>query len=218
MASIQRRRGSEIWTAFVRDPSGRQHCCSTRQTDEGIASEFTKRWEAAIRQGPQRKKPRRARTRVYFALSGEEVKIGVAINPIDRIQAMRTVRPDIRLLGDMPGGPEREAQLHKHFEAFHIAGEWFRFTKELADFVKTERSVIKYKPYISIHEPQEVLSEVPHNHEPICPAWLTLEQALTYSSVSPFVLKRLIRDRRLRTRASPRGRLIDRDSIDDLLR
>jgi hypothetical protein len=37
MASIQRRRGSKIWTAFVRDYAGHQHCLSTRQTEERIA-------------------------------------------------------------------------------------------------------------------------------------------------------------------------------------
>jgi hypothetical protein len=215
-----RRRGSKIWTTFVRDYAGRQHCLSTRQTDERTAIELARQLEVTAKQVPTGVRIRRNRSkqaRVYFALSGAEVKIGVAINPIDRIQAMRTVRPDIRLLGDMPGGPEREAQLHKRFEVFHIAGEWFRFTKELADFVKAERSVIKYKPYIIIHEPQEVLSEVPHNHEPICPAWLTLEQAEVYSSLPVSMLRNLIADRRLRRRTGPKGQLIKRDSIDQLL-
>jgi hypothetical protein len=48
------------------------------------------------------------------------------------------------------------------------------------------------------------------------PAWLTWEQALTYSSLPASVLRNLIADRRLRTRATPKGRLVSRDSIDHL--
>jgi hypothetical protein len=220
MASIQRRRGSKIWTAFVRDYSGGLHCLSTRQTDEGIAFEHARKLEATAKQLPtgtrtQRHSPKQAR--VYFALSGAEVKIGVSINPLDRISTMRSARPDIRLLGDMEGGVELEAQLHRRFQAFRIVGEWFHFTKELANFVKKECSTVKYAPCIIIHEPQGVLSEDTRNHEPRCPVWLTLEQASAYSSLPVSVLQTLIGDRRLRTRTSPKGQLIARDSIDRLL-
>jgi len=46
------------------------------------------------------------------------------------------------------------------------------------------------------------------------PSWLTWEQARTYSSLPARVLRNLIADRRLRTRATSKGRLISRDSID----
>ena len=74
--------------------------------------------------------------RVYFALSGTEVKIGISSNPRHRIGGMRSARPDIKLLADIPGDEKTEAYLHQRFEAFRIAGEWFHFTKEIADFVK----------------------------------------------------------------------------------
>jgi hypothetical protein len=51
----------------------------------------------------------------------------------------------------------------------------------------------------------------------ICPVWLTLEQARTCSSPPALVLRNLIAERRLRTRATPKGRLINRDSINRLL-
>ena len=47
--------------------------------------------------------------RVYFAVSGKQVKIGVAVDPAKRVAVMRTVRPDIRLLGDQ--GPVCQRRL-----------------------------------------------------------------------------------------------------------
>ena len=51
----------------------------------------------------------------------------------------------------------------------------------------------------------------------VCPAWLTWEQARTYSSLPAHMLRDLIAERRLRTRATSKGRLISRDSIDRFL-
>ena len=48
----------------------------------------------------------------------------------------------------------------------------------------------------------------------VCPAWLTFEQALTYSSLPAGVLRELMAARRLRTRATPSSRVISRASID----
>jgi hypothetical protein len=76
------------------------------------------------------------RERVYFALSGTEVKIGISNNPRNRIRGMRTVRPDIKLLADIPGDQETEAYLHQRFREFRITGEWFHYTKEIEDFVR----------------------------------------------------------------------------------
>jgi hypothetical protein len=84
----------------------------------------------------------------------------------------------------MAGGLELEAQLHRRFQAFHIVGEWFHFTKELADFVK-KHSAVKYALSIIVYGPPEVLSETPLKHEPACPVRLTWEQAETYSSLPP---------------------------------
>jgi hypothetical protein len=44
-----------------------------------------------------------------------------------------------------------------------------------------------------------------------------MEQARIYSSLPDCALRNLIADRRLRTRASPKGQLINRDSIDRLM-
>jgi hypothetical protein len=178
----------------------------------------------------------RQQPRVYFAFWADQVKIGISNNPRRRVRA---IHPKIKLLADIPGDQKTEAQLHKRFQEFRIAGEWFhftkeiddfvkeqlnaqhaewfRFTKELADFVKTECSVVKYAPFIIIYEPSEALPETSLKHELPYPVWLTLTQAETYSSLPASVLQRLIADRRLRTRTGPKGKLIARASIDRLM-
>jgi integrase len=52
MASITRRRGSDIWTAFFRDETGRQHCRSTETTDRKLAQKLADQFEA----GAQKKR------------------------------------------------------------------------------------------------------------------------------------------------------------------
>jgi hypothetical protein len=49
MASISRRRGSRIWTAFYRDQNGRLHCRSTGTTDRKQAREIAGQYEEASR-------------------------------------------------------------------------------------------------------------------------------------------------------------------------
>jgi hypothetical protein len=69
--------------------------------------------------------------RIYFALSGDEIKIGVTRDPTQRVAAMRTARPDIKLFGDIPGDRYAEAALHRRFSQERISGEWFHFSSEI---------------------------------------------------------------------------------------
>jgi hypothetical protein len=48
----------------------------------------------------------------------------------------------------------------------------------------------------------------------IRPQWLEFSQAVVYSGLPGYVLRALIARRLVRTRASPKGRLIQRESID----
>jgi len=52
--------------------------------------------------------------RVYFARSGNQVKIGSAFNPPRRVESFRTARPGIKLLGHVAGGRKLETQLHMY--------------------------------------------------------------------------------------------------------
>ena len=69
--------------------------------------------------------------RVYFALAGSEVKIGITTNLGQRISLLRIAHPDIKLLGHIPGGRKIERQLLSRFSEDCIGSEWFRFTPEL---------------------------------------------------------------------------------------
>src|SRR5260370_42494904 len=60
MASIVRRRGSKLWTAFFRDQNGKQHCRSTEETNKKRAQKIADEWEAA----GQHKRTLRATRRV----------------------------------------------------------------------------------------------------------------------------------------------------------
>lgn len=50
MASITRRRGSKVWTAFFRDEHGRQHCISTGTADKRLALTTAQEYEKASKQ------------------------------------------------------------------------------------------------------------------------------------------------------------------------
>jgi integrase len=60
MASIKRRRGSEIWTCWFRDENGRQHCRSTETVERKLAQKIADQFEAAA----QKKRTMRAFSRV----------------------------------------------------------------------------------------------------------------------------------------------------------
>jgi hypothetical protein len=69
--------------------------------------------------------------RIYFAQSGNQLRIGLALNPQQRIAHMCTTRPRIKLLGHIPGDHKRLKRLHQRFSPEHIHGEWFRLTPDL---------------------------------------------------------------------------------------
>jgi hypothetical protein len=50
MASIMRRRGAKVWTAYYRDAGGIQHCRSTFFTDKKAAQKVADAYENASRE------------------------------------------------------------------------------------------------------------------------------------------------------------------------
>jgi len=63
---------------------------------------------------------------VYFIRSTRFVKIGVAINPNQRLSDIQVGNPHpSRIVGLVPGGREQERRFHKEFKHFRRAGEWF---------------------------------------------------------------------------------------------
>lgn len=76
---------------------------------------------------------------VYFVEAGPYMKIGYSADPTQRIESVtRTgARPDdlpknaeADLIGWIPGGRERESELHKRFAGVRVASEWFWSERE----------------------------------------------------------------------------------------
>lgn len=70
---------------------------------------------------------------VYFVQSESgHIKIGVAVNPKDRLCALQNASPfRLKLLGCIPGGVTMERSLHSEFKAHRTSGEWFSPAPEL---------------------------------------------------------------------------------------
>jgi integrase len=73
MASITRRRGSKIWTAFFRDENGRQHCRSTETVERKMAQRIAEAFETAAQKKRTLAQLQRVLTQMHELVSGEAV-------------------------------------------------------------------------------------------------------------------------------------------------
>lgn len=64
--------------------------------------------------------------RVYFARLGNLIKIGVSVDPLNRVRSFNA-----GLIGSVEGGRELEKQLHIEFADLRERGEWFKAKKRL---------------------------------------------------------------------------------------
>jgi hypothetical protein len=85
--------------------------------------------------------------RVYFIRAGNVVKIGRSLAPENRLKALKkntgeTIVPQnvpielAKIVWTFPGGRRAERALHIHFAKYRVAGEWFRWSREIERFVK----------------------------------------------------------------------------------
>lgn len=82
-------------------------------------------------------------TKIYFiaALKGP-IKIGLALNPRDRLRGLQTSHPKkLRLLADTPGDHGLEASYHHRFAAHRLHGEWFAPHADILDEIRRIRSI-----------------------------------------------------------------------------
>jgi integrase len=75
MASISRRRGSQIWTAFFRDQDGRQHCRSTETTDRKLAQAIADQFEAGASKRRTLAQLQRVLLEMHELVNGESVNL-----------------------------------------------------------------------------------------------------------------------------------------------
>jgi len=74
MASIIRRRGSKLWTAFFRDERGKQYCRSTETTDKKLAKKIATEWETAGQRKRTLRATRRVLAELHEAISGSKLQ------------------------------------------------------------------------------------------------------------------------------------------------
>lgn len=75
---------------------------------------------------------------IYFIRDplARRVKIGFAKDPWNRLRNIQTgCSTDLELAGVMPGEAADERVLHRQFASYHVRGEWFAETGELAAYV-----------------------------------------------------------------------------------
>jgi hypothetical protein len=73
---------------------------------------------------------------VYFISDGTAIKIGVSTDPSRRVKGLQTSHHrQLQVLATIPGGYEKEAELHGIFASTRLAGEWFEDTPELRAYI-----------------------------------------------------------------------------------
>lgn len=84
---------------------------------------------------------------VYFVTARDVdlVKIGYAFNPLARYRHLRTSSPiELRLEGAIPGGFDKERELHKRYAKERMRGEWFRITPAIEAEIEASTKPAKY--------------------------------------------------------------------------
>jgi hypothetical protein len=66
-------------------------------------------------------------TKVYFAKSGDRVKIGITKDVVGRVRKLKTAAPDLEIIHTLTGGEEVERFLHRAFSEWRVGGEWFQW-------------------------------------------------------------------------------------------
>jgi hypothetical protein len=77
---------------------------------------------------------------IYFILNprANMVKIGYSNNPERRLKALQVANcVPLRMLGYVEGNIYGERNLHALLKLYHTNGEWFRYTKEVRDVIRT---------------------------------------------------------------------------------
>lgn len=78
---------------------------------------------------------------IYFVSGDDErVKIGFTKNLGSRLRSLQTVcSRELRVLLTIPGTSDDERELHGHFSADCIRGEWFYLSEPILEFIANKR-------------------------------------------------------------------------------
>jgi hypothetical protein len=74
---------------------------------------------------------------IYFARSGDMIKIGFSTNAESRIATLQTAHFEpLALLTTIDGNQRGERALHHRFRRMRVRGEWFRADPELLEYIE----------------------------------------------------------------------------------
>lgn len=89
----------------------------------------------------RRRKRKGSASQVYFILASvtNMLKIGTTEQYVGRrLRALQTGSPErLAIIATIPGDCTLERELHKRFVGYRQHGEWFEFTGELAEYVRS---------------------------------------------------------------------------------
>lgn len=101
-----------------------------------------------IQRADQRLDELRANRRVYFIRDGDELKVGIAVDPDARLSSIKTSRPNAVLLGDIAWIPGAESLLYDLLKPHHIDGEWYKAADEVMlkvnEWLSDENCLVKF--------------------------------------------------------------------------
>lgn len=104
----------------------------------GTVSRDTLVQAARLRSAAAARPARRAPSRVYFiqaSITGL-IKIGVAVDPSDRLRTLQTGSPDtLSLIKTIDGDQKLEQELHRRFADDRLHGEWFHPSADLLAYI-----------------------------------------------------------------------------------
>ena len=119
---------------------------------------------------------------VYFIKVNNRVKIGYSNNMDKRINGLKTSNPysnEIELLLLIDGERDIEKKLHKKFSDIRICGEWFLYSSEIKEFIKSN---IDRNITISLNDNTSdinLIKQIRHNNK------LTLSDIANILNITP---------------------------------
>lgn len=83
-----------------------------------------------------------SKTSVYFARSGDRIKIGFTGDLDQRMACLSAMScQPVTLLTYVPGGREKESHFHRRFAALRLHGEWFVASESMLRFIDHTESL-----------------------------------------------------------------------------
>src|SRR5690242_17095315 len=80
---------------------------------------------------------------VYFIQQLDRVKIGYSTNRKRRARGDAFASHPVRLVAWVPGGPQKERELHEKFRSLRVHGEWFQLETPLLEFIQERQPKVK---------------------------------------------------------------------------